>query len=74
MLIRIIAKTRSNRPGVTHLTGDTYEVAVNAVPIKGNANQEIIEELARYFNLKKNQIHIVSGYKSTNKTVELLDI
>jgi uncharacterized protein YggU (UPF0235/DUF167 family) len=73
MYIRVIAKTRSKRPGVTHLTGDTYEVAVAALPIKGEANSAVIESLAKYFNLKKNQIRLASGFTSVNKTFELLD-
>jgi len=71
MRLHIITKTRSKRPGVTHLTGTAYEVAVSASPIKGAANKEVIETLAKYFGLRKNQVQIISGHTAVNKTVEL---
>lgn len=72
MQIRVITKTRAKRPGVTHLTGLVYEVAVAALPVGGAANQAVIESLAKFFNLPKSQVHIITGHKSVNKVVELL--
>lgn len=73
MQIRVIVKTRAKRPGVRQLTGEVYEVAVNAPPIDGRANAEVIEALSKYFNLRKNQVTLVSGFTAVNKTFELSD-
>lgn len=73
MQIRVITKTRSKRPSVSKLTESIYEVAVNAPPIEGRANAEVIDSLAKYFGLKKNQVTIISGHTSANKTIELTD-
>jgi uncharacterized protein YggU (UPF0235/DUF167 family) len=71
MQIRVITKPRSRRPGVTPLTESVYEVRVAAIPIKGAANEAVVEALAAYFHLKKSQVVIISGFTSVNKTVEL---
>jgi uncharacterized protein len=52
---------------------DTLHVYVNEPPIDGRANQAIINALAKYFNVKRSSIILVSGEKSKNKTYEILD-
>ncbi|MFA5092582.1 MAG: DUF167 domain-containing protein [Candidatus Omnitrophota bacterium] len=37
----------------------------------GQANNQLIELLAKHFNIKKYQIKIMSGFKSRNKIVEI---
>lgn len=48
-----------------------YEVWVKSPPIKGQANKELIEVLANYFNVKPYNLRIVKGLSSPVKIVEL---
>lgn len=69
MKLQIIAKTKSREDRVVKLTDSVYEVHVKAVPIGGKANIAVIAALADHFHVHKNQIEIVSGFTSVNKTV-----
>jgi uncharacterized protein len=50
----------------------SYKVYLTAPPVEGKANKALIEFLAEYFKVKKNQIEITKGLKSRNKTVNIL--
>ena len=47
----------------------SLRVYVTAPPEKGRANKAVINLLAKYFDIKKSQIEIVSGHRGQNKTV-----
>ncbi|RKY68678.1 MAG: hypothetical protein DRP97_06050 [Candidatus Latescibacterota bacterium] len=71
MLLSLSVKTKSKNPGVTKLTDNAYEVRVSKPPIKGRANSEVIDLLAKYFGVHKNQVILKSGHTSANKTVSI---
>jgi len=72
MKLRIIAKTKSRRPGVTQLTDSVYEVRVAEPPVAGKANQAVIHALAKHLGVKKSQIIITSGHTTPHKGVEIV--
>lgn len=47
------------------------KVRLQAPPVEGKANKELLKLLARSFALKKNQIALVSGEHSRDKLVQL---
>lgn len=47
------------------------KVKVNAPAIDGKANQAVIALLATYFKVKKNQISILKGEKTSRKQIEI---
>lgn len=49
--------------------GDRLKIALAAPPVDGKANEELIRFLAEEFNLKQNQIEIVKGQTSRQKSV-----
>jgi len=57
---------------IESLEGD-LKVKIKSAPIKGKANQELIELLAKYYKVSKNQIEIIKGQTSKNKIIEILD-
>jgi hypothetical protein len=69
MKIKIKVIPNSNRNGVVE--NGEIKVYVKASPTKGKANKEVIEILAKYFKVKKNQIKIVKGEKLRKKIVEI---
>jgi len=42
-------------------------VRVNALPVDGKANARVIELLAKYFDVSKSSIQLVSGPQSKKK-------
>jgi hypothetical protein len=51
--------------------GDHLKVYVTAPPIRGRANEVVIEALAEFFHVKKNKIRIIRGERSREKVVEI---
>jgi len=51
--------------------GDHLKVYVRAPPVKGKANEAVIEVLAKFFGVKKSDMRIISGERSREKVVEI---
>lgn len=47
------------------------KVKLSAVPVKGKANKELIEVLARHYNTKKSKVKILKGKTTKDKLVEV---
>jgi hypothetical protein len=45
---------------------------LNAPAEKGKANLRLIEVLSEYFGVPKSAIRIIKGWKTRNKTVEIV--
>lgn len=71
MKIQIITKAKSRQNKVVKLTELVYEVSVTAPPVDGRANLAVVDVLANHFNVHKNQIEIISGFTSINKTISI---
>lgn len=54
--------------------GEDLKVWVKGRPKEGEANLCVIELLANHFKVSKSRIRIVSGYKSRNKLIEIIDL
>ncbi len=68
---KIIIKTKAKKNEIIGFDEEkqAYKVNIKAMPIKGEANKEIIKFLSK--TLKK-QVRISSGLKNKIKTIELL--
>jgi uncharacterized protein (TIGR00251 family) len=51
--------------------GDRLRVAVHAPPEDNRANRELALALADWFGVRKEQVRVVAGFSSRDKTVEL---
>jgi uncharacterized protein (TIGR00251 family) len=69
--IKVKVEPRSSRKGISGLRGDILKIRVNAPPVGGAANEELIEILSEELGIKKTAIKIVSGQSSRNKIVEI---
>ena len=72
MKINVRIKPRSKRPKVEK-TEDGYVVCVSEPPIENKANKALIESLSCHFDVPKSRIRIVSGLKSKNKVIEIVE-
>ena len=54
------------------VNNDKITIGIKARPEKGEANKEIIKKLAKYFDVAKSNVKIISGQKSRKKLVEVI--
>ena len=67
--VRVIP--RASRSGVAGMRGDALLVRLNAAPVEGAANAELIEVLASTLGIARRSITIVSGERSRTKRVRI---
>lgn len=69
MTIRVVP--RASKPGPAGMRDGAVLIRLNAAPVEGAANAELVELLARLLDLPKRNITIVSGEKSRLKRVRV---
>jgi uncharacterized protein (TIGR00251 family) len=67
--VRVIP--RAGRSGVAGARGDALLVRLNAAPVDGAANAELVDLLAGTLGVSKRAIEIVSGARSRQKKVRV---
>ena len=72
MKIQVKVKANSKTEKVSQ-EGDNFIVKVKEPPKEGRANQAVIKLLAEHFELPQSQVRILSGFKSKNKIIEVID-
>jgi uncharacterized protein (TIGR00251 family) len=70
MRVSVLVVPNARKNGVVE-EGDHLKVYVRAPPVKGKANEAVIEVLAEFFGVKKGDIRIISGERSREKVVEI---
>ena len=67
--VRVIA--RAGRNQISDLLEDgTFKIRVNAPPIEGKANRNLIKFLSEILGMPRSNIHIVRGEKAREKKIE----
>jgi len=54
--------------------GNLLKVWLTSSPVDGKANDELVRTLAEFFNVRKGDVHIHSGFSSKNKIVDILGV
>ena len=70
--IRVVP--RSAKPGPAGLRDGAYLIRLNAPPVEGAANAELVELLAELLDVPKRNITIVSGERRRTKRLRILGI
>jgi len=70
MRVSVLVVPNAKRDEVVE-EGDHLKVYVRAPPVRGKANEAVIEVLAKFFGVKKSDIRILSGEKSREKVIEV---
>ena len=70
--VRVIP--RAGRSGVAGTRGNALLVRLQAPPVEGAANEELIEVLARALQVPKRAVSIVAGDRSRQKRVQVAGI
>jgi hypothetical protein len=71
LLLSIRVVPRAGRSGIAGTRGDALLVRLNAAPVEGAANAELIEVLAKALDVPKRAVSIVSGDRSRQKRVRI---
>ncbi len=73
MLIRVKVFPNSKKQ-IVKKEKDGFEIWVKEKPIKGQANQAVIDALAEYFGCPRQDIKLIKGFKQRNKVFEILHV
>jgi uncharacterized protein (TIGR00251 family) len=57
---------------IIEVEGDTITVGIRSRPERGKANRELIERLAKYFDISRSNVRIAAGTTSRKKIVEIV--
>lgn len=71
MRIVVHAKAKSRQRKIEKVDEGMYRVWVHAAPEKGKANDEILEVIAKYFEVARSRVRIVIGKTAREKLVEI---
>jgi uncharacterized protein (TIGR00251 family) len=68
---QVKVKPNSKQQRIEESEDGIITVHLKSPPVDGKANKELIELLAKKFNVSKSQIKIKAGLSSKNKLVEI---
>jgi uncharacterized protein len=71
LVLDIQVVPRASRVAVGPAVGERLRVAVTAPPVDGEANDAVIEALARAFGVKRAAVSIIRGQTGRRKTVRV---
>ena len=57
---------------VLEIINDEITIGIKSKPVNGEANNEIIKKIAKHFKISSALVQIKSGYKSSEKIIEIL--
>ncbi len=71
MFIRVKAYPQAKKEKLIQKGENHFEIYVKEKAERNQVNKKIQEILAKHFQKKENQIHIISGHKRSSKIIEL---
>lgn len=74
LCFRVRLQPRASAGGVIGEQGDAVKIRVTAPPVQNRANRELVDLLARIFNVPKSSVRILSGASTRLKTVGISGI
>lgn len=72
LYLRIRIQPKASRTGFAGPLGDELKIRVTAPPVDGEANQCLIEFLAKACRVAKGNVELVSGLNARSKLVGIL--
>lgn len=66
-MLKIYVQPKSSRPGFKGIYDDMVKLCIGAAPVDGKANKAVVAYLAKFFQVPKKDVHIVSGVTSRRK-------
>ncbi|XP_066155574.1 UPF0235 protein C15orf40 homolog [Euwallacea fornicatus] len=74
ILIQIHAKPGAKQNTITDVSDDGIGIQINAPPVEGSANIELVKFIASFLGLKSSAVCLERGHKSRNKVLRVTGI
>lgn len=71
ILIGIYAKPGAKQNAITDISEDGVNIQINAPPVEGSANTELMKYMASFLGLKSSNVSLEKGHKSRNKVLKI---
>lgn len=72
--IKVKIAPGSSKNKIIGVYDDSLKITITAPAVEGKANKKCIAYLAKYFDIAKSKIEIISGKNSKNKLIKIYDI
>jgi len=70
--VKIVPGSSKNK--IIGAYNNALKISIAAPPVEGKANKKCIAYLAKYFDVAKSKIEIISGQSGKNKLIKIYDI
>ena len=70
--VKIVPGSSKNK--IVGVYNNALKITITAPPVESKANKKCIAYLAKYFDIAKSRIEIISGKTSKNKLIKIYDI
>jgi len=74
ILIKVKIVPGSPKNKIVGVYNNALKISITAPPVEGKANKKCIAYLAKYFDIAKSKIEIISGQTSKNKLIKIYNI
>ena len=74
IIIKVKIVPGSSKNKIIGVYNDALKITITAPPVEGKANKKCITYLAKYFDVAKSKIEIISGQTSKNKLIKIYNI
>ncbi len=74
IIIKVKIVPGSSKNKIIGAYNGALKISITAPPVEGKANKKCIAYLAKYFDVAKSKIEIISGKNSKNKLIKIYDI
>jgi len=71
MKIFVTTKLKAKDRKIEEIDDNHFLVSIKELPVKGQANRAVIKLVAKHFKIPMDQVRIVSGAKSKQKTIKI---
>jgi len=74
IVIKVKIVPGSSKNKIIGVYNNALKITITAPPVEGKANKKCIAYLAKYFDVAKLKVEIISGKNSKNKLIKIYDI
>ena len=74
IVIKVKIVPGSSKNKIVGVHNNAIKITITVPPVEGKANKKCIAYLAKYFDVAKSKIKIISGQTSKNKLIKIYDI
>ena len=71
LILSVRVVPRASKDEISGLVGDALKVRIQAPPVEGKANANLIKLLSKHWKISRSQIEILSGETGRNKRVRI---